>query len=407
MKLHALSGVDLGPEFHAMVDAIAEHVHPVGRSACVLLDDLPDTSARLDVVRLAVVVALERQAEHFQVLPLAGCYWNRVGHEWLISRIGPATPFTFVDDEPQPPERTVTLSDIGRGVRVSLHDTLIEVSPPAEQECARLLGSGVRGTPLRFPIFSSSAAAMIARGEAPDELLLWRCGLPASRHRMPGPVLAAVHESNLYFEALIAVVQIGDELVVHAEGDQNFNLVDLRVPIDFDVAEEAGNDLSPLHLDRPEKHVGRGFRFRRSGHAWRVRDHCGTISIEQSCAKAHEQDPGPVKNPVLRGPGFSSAAVREAGWTAWGPGFDDMVIPVPAGEDVVGLTKLADVPALLTREGDSVRARTADNVRTVIEFAGPVSMHDYLPWVAVQRSAHLVEIIDVATGAVLHRVNTD
>ncbi|SDP04771.1 hypothetical protein SAMN05421507_10571 [Lentzea jiangxiensis] len=32
--------------------------------------------------------------------------------------------------------------------------------------------------------------------------------------------------------------------------------------------------------------------------------------------------------------------------------------------------------------------------------------HHELPWVAVQRSAHLVEIVDVATGAVLHRVDT-
>lgn len=40
----------------------------------MLLDDRPDTSARLDLVRLAVIVALERQVESVTVVPVTGGY---------------------------------------------------------------------------------------------------------------------------------------------------------------------------------------------------------------------------------------------------------------------------------------------------------------------------------------------
>lgn len=409
-RLPVLSGVDLGREFHAMVDAIAEQVRPAGRGACVLLDDLPDTSARLDLVRLAVIVALERQSERFDVRPASGCYWNQVGYEWVVSRTEPAPPFTFVGGKPQPPERAVTLSDAGHGVRVSVNGTAIEVAPPSEQECARLLGSGVRGTAVRFPVFPSSGSSMIARGERPDELVLWRCGLPASRHRMPGPVIAAIHEADINIESLTALVEADGELVLHAEGYQT-GLLDLRVPIDSGLADEAGHDLSPLYMNLGRKHWGRGFHFRRGQRWWTVRDHAGRVTFEQSDAGSYAPTAQPfhysaIGDGVLRGRDHSNAARREAGWTAWGVGLDDVVIPVPPGEDVLSLTKLATTPALLTRDGDVIRARTPEGAHTVVEFAGPVLPHHGLPWVAVQRSPHLVEVVDVATGAVLHRLDT-
>jgi hypothetical protein len=43
---------------------------------------------------------------------------------------------------------------------------------------------------------------------------------------------------------------------------------------------------------------------------------------------------------------------------------------------------------------------------TAATVAGPVLRHHELPWIGVQRSPHLVEVIDIATGAVLHRVST-
>jgi hypothetical protein len=338
-RLPVLSGVDLGREFHGMVDAIAERVKPAERRACVLLDDLPDTSARLDLVRLAVIVALERQSERFDVRPTTGCYWNQAGYEWLISRTEPATPFTFVGGKPQPPERTVTLSDAGHGARVSVNGVPLEVAPPPEPECARLLGSGARGTVLRFPVFPSSGSSMIARGERPDELVLWRCGLPASRHRMPGPVIAAIHEADMNIESLTALVEADGELVLHAEGHQT-GLLDLRVPIDFSLAGETEHDLSPLYIDPARRHSGRGFHFRRGRRWWTVRDNAGRVRFEQSDAESY----APTAQP------FHYA---------------------PAGGLDLSLTK-----------------------------------HHCLPWVAVQRSPHLVEIINVATGAVLHRVDT-
>lgn len=110
-NLPVLAGVDLGTEFRAMVDAIAVLVPPHDGRIPVLLDDLPDFSARLDLVRLAVIVALERKAESVKVLPVTACYWYRVGTEWLISRVEPARGFIFADGKEQPPERTVTLAD--------------------------------------------------------------------------------------------------------------------------------------------------------------------------------------------------------------------------------------------------------------------------------------------------------
>lgn len=74
---------------------------------------------------------------------------------------------------------------------------------------------------------------------------------------------------------------------------------------------------------------------------------------------------------------------------------------------MLGLTTVGGRPALLTREGDVIRARTEDDVRTVVEVAGPVLRHYELPWLGVQRSPHLVEVIDIATGSVLHRLSTE
>lgn len=64
-------------------------------------------------------------------------------------------------------------------MRVTANGQRIAVAAPSEEECRRLLGSGVRGTALRFPVFPSSGPSLIARGDQPDELVLWRCGLPA------------------------------------------------------------------------------------------------------------------------------------------------------------------------------------------------------------------------------------
>ncbi|PWK85143.1 hypothetical protein C8D88_107350 [Lentzea atacamensis] len=80
-KMHSLAGVELGPEFHAMVDAIAEPL-PVPRYSRfpALLDDLPHFSARLDLVRLAVIVALERTASRSSRRPAAnGARWATTG----------------------------------------------------------------------------------------------------------------------------------------------------------------------------------------------------------------------------------------------------------------------------------------------------------------------------------------
>ncbi|WP_432857334.1 hypothetical protein ACQPXB_44215 [Amycolatopsis sp. CA-161197] len=45
-------------------------------------------------------------------------------------------------------------------------------------------------------------------------------------------------------------------------------------------------------------------------------------------------------------------------------------------------------------------------MRTVVGFAGPVVRHYHLPWLAVRRSDHLIEVLDIATGAVLRRAET-
>ena len=152
--------------------------------------------------------------------------------------------------------------------------------------------------------------------------------------------------------------------------------------------------------------------FRRAGKWWNLHYYGGKVTLEPSTGDIHQPGSWPWHaavyggHEVLYGPGYSNAAVRDTGWTAWGPGLDDTVIPVPSDAEVLGLTKIANQPALLTREGDAVRVRLEQESRTVVE-AGPVLRHYELPWVAVQRSPHLVEVIDLATGAVLHRVSTE
>ncbi|MEV8614991.1 hypothetical protein AB0383_45050 [Amycolatopsis sp. NPDC051373] len=83
-----------------------------------------------------------------------------------------------------------------------------------------------------------------------DELVLWRCGLPTAKFRMPAPVPAATCVSNSSFESLVELVEVDRELVVHIEGDQDTDLRKLHTPIDIRVAGEDRLDLSPLYLWR-------------------------------------------------------------------------------------------------------------------------------------------------------------
>ncbi|WP_372664267.1 hypothetical protein [Amycolatopsis kentuckyensis] len=411
--LPVLAGADLGTEFRALVDAIAVAVPlPNGRIR-VLLDDLPDSSARLDLVRLAVIVALERNAESVGILPVTACYWNRIGTEWLISRSEPARGFVFYNGEEQPPERTVTVADGDDGfVRVAVNGVRIEVFPPSEEECRRLLESEVRGTTLRFPIFPSSGPSMLARGDGPRELVLWRCGIPAAKFRLPGPVLAAIHVSASATEQLITLIEVEQELVVHIEGDRKSDLSKLRTPIEFSVADEAAHDLSPLYLDLDEPWRF-GVYFRRAGAWWNLHWESGRTCLHRSNAVVHQPGSSPSHTrrdgagEVLFGPDWWFATAQGPTRRAWRHDRQDAFIAVPPDEEVLGLTKIGDQPALLTRKGAAVRARAPEEVRTVVEFAGPVVRHHELPWIAVQRSARLIEVLDIATGTVLHRVGTE
>ncbi|WP_112277310.1 hypothetical protein [Lentzea terrae] len=148
----------------------------------------------------------------------------------------------------------------------------------------------------------------------------------------------------------------------------------MAAPIDFSVADETERDLSPLYVDSDEPWRW-GVYFRRAGTWWNLHDD-GKVTLKPSTGDIHQ------------------------------PGVGDAIITAPPGEDVLGLTTVGGSLALLTREGDVIRARTEDDVRTVVEVAGPVLRHHELPWIGVQRSPHLVEVIDIATGAVLHDTST-
>lgn len=424
-SLPVLAGVDLGAEFRALVDAVAVLVPPQERRQRieVWLDDLPDSSARLDLVRLAVIVALEQKAESVNLLPVTDGDRYRIGTEWLISRTEPAPGFAYRSGEEQPPERTVTLADGDDGfVRVTVNGARIEVAPPSEQECLRLLESGVRGTTLRFPVFPSSGPSMLARGDGPRELVLWRWSTPAVKFRLPGPVLAAIYVSESFCESLITLIEVDRELVVHIEGTQDLDVRKLHVPIDFSVADEAEHDLSPLYLDMDEAWRF-GVYFRRAGVWWYLQWSAGDhITLARSNAVVHQAgrfhfhtNTDGAGHSLLGADYWYAGLHRRTGktwwhgstWKAWRHSRPDAFITVPPGEDVLGLTQIGDQPALLTREGATVRARTPEGVRTVVEFAGPVVRHHELPWVAVQRSAHLIEVLDIATGTVLHRIGTE
>ncbi|MEQ0558112.1 hypothetical protein ABJI51_03430 [Amycolatopsis sp. NEAU-NG30] len=420
-SLPVLAGLDPGPEFHALVDAVAVLLPPQERRHRieVLLDDLPDSSARVDLVRLAVIVALERTAGRVATLPVTACEGRGTGTEWLISRTEPARGSTFDGGGEQPRERTVTVADGDDGiVRVTVNGARIEVSPPSEQDCQRLLESGVRGTPLRFPVFPSAGPSLLARGEGPCELVLWRYGTPPARFRLPGPVLAAIHVSDPFCESLITMIEVERELVVHIEGTQDLDVRKLHVPIDFSVADEAAHDLSPLYLDMDEMWRF-GVYFRRAGVWWYLQWSAGDhITLERSTAVVHQAGRWHFHTHTdgaghsLLGAGSWYAAPhrrtwrRGSTWKAWHATSPDAFITVPPAEEVLGLNRIGDRPALLTREGATIRARTPEGGHTVAESAGPVVRHHELPWVAVQRSAHLVEIVDIATGTVLHRVGT-
>lgn len=413
MKLHALSGVDQGPAFHAAVDAIAAVIpKPRYPHLPVFLDDRPDSSARLELMRLAVLVALERVGESVHPVPVTGHSGYLPDHGWLISREEPSPGLTFLKGEKQPRERIATVAESpGGAVRVTVGEARFEFQPPSEEECRRLLDAGARGAALRFPVMPSPGPFLLARGNAPDELVLWRLGLPTAWLRLPGPVLAATYVSTSHLRALIALIEVDGELLVHLVGDGDTDLVKLRIPIDFSVADEAGRDLSPLYLHSVESWDVRVY-FRRAGQWWTLRWSPGHVLLEPSTSKLHQPESFPFHTKldgagrVLFGPDGWTAGLRDAGWTVWGYKGDDRVVPVPPGEDVLGLTEIHEQPALLTRADGVIRARTAEDVRTVVEFDGPVARHYELPWVAVQRSPHLVEIIDVATGAVLHRLDT-
>jgi hypothetical protein len=221
-------------------------------------------------------------------------------------------------------------------------------------------------------------------------------------------VLAATYVPRTGLNALI---EVDGELFVHFEDEHDTIMRNLRVPIDFSVADEAGCDLSPLYLHAEESWDYRAY-FRRAGLWWELRWSPGHVTLEPSDSQVHQPESHPFHTTLdgaglsLFGPSRRTAGRHDDGWVTWGYGRDGEVIPVPPAEDVLGLTEFGDRPALLTREGAVVRARTLEDVRTVVEFDGPVLRHYGLPWVAVQRSAYLVEIIDVATGAVLHRVST-
>ncbi|MEU3642614.1 hypothetical protein AB0E59_04460 [Lentzea sp. NPDC034063] len=392
--MHAGTEAELGPEFRAMVNAIAGTAPHTGRT--LLPADLENSTARLDLVRLAVVVALERAGEQVEVLPTA----PRRG--WL-ARLKKAV------SQKRQPGRPVTIAEDGDGlVRVTIGEERFEFRPPSEQECRRLLEPGARGTVLRFPVFPSQKPFLLARGHRPDEVVLWEPDAPMTKVRLPGPVLAATYVSRTGLHALI---EVDGELFVHYEDDHDTIMRNLRVPIDFSVADEAGRDLSPLYLHAVECWDYRVY-FRRAGLWWRFSWSPGHVTLEPSTSKVHQPESYPFHTVLdaagvsLFAPSRNTAARRDSGWVTWGFGRDGEIISVPPAEEVLGLTEFDDRPALLTREGAVVRARTLEDVRTVVEFDGPVLRHHGLPWVAVQRSAYLVEIIDVATGAVLHRVST-
>ncbi|WP_439656252.1 hypothetical protein ACSHWB_27910 [Lentzea sp. HUAS TT2] len=413
MEIHALSGMDQGPEFHAAVDAIAA-VLPKPRypHLPVFLDDLPDSSARLDLMRLAVLVALERVGKSVHPVPVTGHSGRLPDHGWLISREEPSPGLTFLQGETQPHERIATVAEGSDGaVRVTVGGTRFEFQPPPEEQCRWLLNAGARGAALRFPVMPSPGPFLLARGNEPDELVLWRLGLPTAWLRLPGPVLAATYVSASHLNALIALIEVDGELLVHVTGDGDTDLVKLRIPIDFSVADEAAHDLSPLYLHSVEPWDVRVY-FRRAGQWWTLRWSPGHVLLEPSNSKLHQPDIFPFHTKLdgagmgLRGPGYTYAWDRGGAWEATGTDWEDTLIPVPPGEDVLQLVEIAGGPALLTREGDVVRARTREAAHTVTDFAGPLVPHHQLPWVAVQRSPHLVEILDVATGAVLHRLDT-
>ncbi|SFQ98723.1 hypothetical protein SAMN04488564_101686 [Lentzea waywayandensis] len=388
MKLHVLSGVDLGPEFHALVKKIHRGMlKPRYRRVSVLFDDLAGTSARVDLVRLATIAALEQTGESVELMPVSA-RGHTVGLECVIG-----------------------VADNGDGtVRVTAAGVQVDVLPPSEEDCHRLLTSGVRGTAMRFPVFPSSCPSLVARGDGPDELVLWRCGLAPAKVRLPGPVLAAIHVSDRSGEVLKALVEIDGELI-YMSHDEDPAQCELRIPIRFSVAAEAKRDLSPLYLDMDEP-WRYGVYFRRAGKWWNLHYHGGTITLKQSTGTTHQPGSFPWHAKVyggdrsVFGPGYSHAERRHGtDWTVTGTGAEQ-VITVPPGEHVLGLTEVGKQPALLTREGNIVRARRQHDVRTVVEFKGPVIQHYEAPWVAVQRSPHLVEVIDIATGAVLHRLDT-
>ncbi|HEX8865765.1 MAG TPA: hypothetical protein VF821_08920 [Lentzea sp.] len=269
----------------------------------------------------------------------------------------------------------------------------------------------MRRTKLRFPMFPSAGPWMIARGGRKDELVLWQCGLPPEKIRLPGPVLAATFVSATSGKSLIALIAVDRQLVVHVLGALDTSLRKLHAPIDFRVGRETRRDLSPLYL-HVEEMWEFGVYFRRAERWWHLRYHSGHITLEPSNAVVHQPGSHPFHTQldgagdVLLGPRASYSTKTGPLVKTWGIDWDDMVIPVPPGEDVLSLTTICGGPALLTRAGDVIRARTPDDVRTVVEFAGPVALHHQLPWVAVQRSPHVVEVLDVATGTVQYRLDT-
>jgi hypothetical protein len=225
-------------------------------------------------------------------------------------------------------------------------------------------------------------------------------------------VLAAIYVSTSTTEELITLIEVEQELVVHVEGSQNSDVLKLHTPIDFSVADEAEHDLSPLYLDMDEPWRF-GVYFRRAGVWWNLHWDSGRICLHRSTAVVHQPGSSPSHTrrdgagQVLFGPDTWFAAPHGPTWKASRYDRQDAFITVPPDEDVLGLTKIGEQPALLTREGAAVRARTPEDVRTVVEFAGPVVRHHELPWVAVQRSARLIEVLDIATGTVLYRVGTE
>ncbi len=313
-------------------------------------------------------------------------------------------------------------------------------------------GGGLRQ--MRLP---GAAPFLLARGADAHRLVTQRVPDPGAQtgqprvRRFPGPVLAASRIGTRW----VALVAVDDVLEVRIVGKRLADVDRIRVPLtelglmSADVDSLAAEPPAELFFRSGELLVRLGGSWWRLSPAGTFETWGTTVAVSPSTevdvplVAMHfddhlwvalnggagrfgpVQDSGPVPETHL---GAGAIAWQDGGgWRladlvhqtrpitacSAAPSSPDPGVPVDVdtGTKVVGVTRIGDVPGLVTVGGGGVLVRfvSRQGTRTLTRWSGgiaPPALHARLPLIAVEREDGVVEVGDLGSGQVRLRVES-